>query len=201
MWMGNKPFFAPEQVVTGDFIVRSYRPGDGALLAEAVNVSYEHLRTFMPWAQPHTEVEQAEQTVRGFRARYLLSTDFVLGIFSPDNKRLLGSSGFHLREGQLEDRVAEVGMWVRVDAARKGLGTSVLRAILEWGFSVWPWDRLTWRCDERNVASRRVAEKAGMLYEGRFRGVRLMPDGTRENTLCFAALRGEWMHTTDRPID
>ena len=190
--MNDTPFFAPERLVADEFTIRCYMPGDGSLMAEAVNASYDHLRIFMPWAQPHTEVVQAEQTVRSWRAKYLLSTDFVLGIFSPDNRRLLGSSGFHLREGGLENRAAEIGMWIRANAAGEGLGTSVLCAVLEWGFSAWPWDRLTWHCDERNIASRCTAEKAGMLYEGRLRGVRLLPDGKRENTLGFAALRSEW---------
>ena len=123
---------------------------------------------------------------------YLLATNFTLGIFAPDGSRLLGSSGFHLREGDLENHTAEIGMWIRADAAGKGLGPRVLRAILAWGFDEWPWGRLTWHCNEVNVASRRTAEKAGMQFEGRLRAVILLPDGTRENTLCFAALRDEW---------
>jgi RimJ/RimL family protein N-acetyltransferase len=187
-----EPFFAPDRYVTDEFIVRSYVPGDGPLLAEAVNASYDHLKRFMVWAKPHTEDVEAENTARRFRGEYLLSTNFVLGIFSPDNKRLLGGSGFHLREGELSNRAAEIGMWIRVDAAHKGLGPRVLRAILTWGFSEWPWERLTWRCNEENVASRRTAEKAGMQFEGRFRANVRLPDGTRETTLYFAALKGEW---------
>jgi len=190
--MNTEPFFAPDQYVTAEFTIRSYVPGDGPLLAEAVNASYEHLRRFMPWAKPHTEEVEAEQTVRRFRGEYLLSTNFVLGIFSPDGKRLLGGSGFHLREGELDNRAAEIGMWIRADAAHRGLGARVLRALLTWGFSEWPWERLTWRCNEENVASRRTAEKAGMQLEGRFRGNIRLPDGTRETTLAFAALKSEW---------
>ncbi len=190
--MNTEQFFAPEQYVTDEFTIRSYLPGDGLLLAEAVNASYEHLTRFMPWAKPHTDATEAEQIVRRFRGEYLLNTNFVLGVFSPDGKRLLGSSGFHLREGELDNRAAEIGMWIRANAAHKGLGTRVLRAVLAWGFSEWPWERLTWRCNEENAASRRVAEKAGMLFEGRFRGNTRLPDGTRETTLAFAALKEEW---------
>jgi RimJ/RimL family protein N-acetyltransferase len=190
--MSTKPFFAPEWYVTDDFTVRGYLPGDGPLLAEAVNASYDHLKRFMPWAKPHTEDVEPEQTVRRWRGEYLLSTNFTLGIFAPDGKRLLGSSGFHLREGELDNRAAEIGMWIRTDAAHKGLGPQVLRAILTWGFTEWPWERLTWRCNEENVASRRTAEKAGMQLEGRLRANVKLPDGTRETTLCFAALKEEW---------
>ena len=187
--MNKQPFFAPEKLMTDIFTIRSYMPGDGALLAEAVNASYEHLKTFMVWAKPHTEVVEMERNVRRWRAQYLLNENFTLGIFSPAGDRLLGSSGFHLREGDLENGAAEVGLWIRVDAAGQGLGTRVLRALLDWGFSAWPWERITWRCDARNIASRRTAEKAGMCYEGCMRAVHRLPDGSREDSLCFAQLR------------
>ncbi len=191
--MNTELFVAPDQYITAEFTLRSYMPGDGPLLAEAVNVSYEHLRHFMPWAKPYTAESEAEQTVRRWRGEYLLASNFTLGIFAPDGKQLLGSSGFHLREGELSNRAAEIGMWIRADAAGQGLGTRVLRAILTWGFSDWPWERLTWRCLEQNIASRRVAEKAGMQFEGRFRAAVRLPDGTRETTLAFAALKDEWV--------
>ena len=190
--MNTEPFFAPDQYVTAEFTIRSYVPGDGPVLAEAVNASYDHLKRFMDWAKPHTEDIEAENLARRFRGEYLLSTNFTLGIFAPDGKRQLGGSGFHLREGELSNRAAEIGMWIRADAAHNGLGPRVLRAILTWGFSEWPWERLTWRCNEQNVASRRTAEKAGMQLEGRFRAAIRLPDGTRETTLAFAALKEEW---------
>lgn len=195
--MEPEHFLAPERYVTPGFVVRSYEAGDGALLAHAVTASYEHLKTFMPWAKPYQSVEESEMIVRRFRGRYLTNEDFVLGIFNVDEQRLLGGSGFHLREGGLTHLSAEIGMWIRADAAGKGLGTAVLRALLTWGFTEWPWERLAWRCDGRNVASRRTAEKAGMGQEGVLREHVLMPDGSRRDTHLYAVLRREW-HESQR---
>ena len=191
--MGTEAFIAPERYVTPAFVLRSYLPGDGDLLAEAVNGSYEHLAPFMVWAKPHQSVEESEITVRRFRARYLLNDDFVLGIFSSDERQLLGGSGFHLREGGLPQRAAEIGMWIRADAAGKGLGTAVLRALLTWGFTEWPWERLAWRCDGRNLASRRTAEKAGLTHEGVLRQHLLLADGSRRDTYLYAMLKADWL--------
>jgi len=181
-------FIAPERLVTDDFIVRCYFPGDGPLLAAAQNASYAHLKTFMAWAKPHTTEEEAEQRVREWRAHYLLADNFGLGIFSPDEKRLLGSTGFHLRGVGLDHKAAEIGMWMRADVAGQGLGTAVLRALLDWGFTAWPWERLAWHCDGRNLASRCTAEKAGMQLEGVLRAHRLV-DGVRRDTYCFAKIK------------
>jgi RimJ/RimL family protein N-acetyltransferase len=147
----------------------------------------------MNWAKPHQSEETSEQLVRQFRARYLTNEDFVLGIFSPAEDRLLGGSGFHLREWNgLPNRSAEIGMWIRADAAGQGLGTAVLRALLAWGFDAWPWERLAWRCDGRNAASQRVAEKAGMTLEGTLRAHRRLEDGSRQDVCCYAILKETW---------
>jgi RimJ/RimL family protein N-acetyltransferase len=82
-------------------------------------------------------------------------------------------------------------MWIRADEAGRGLGTDVLRALLRWGFGEWPWKRLAWRCDARNVASIRVAEKAGMRREGVLRSHMLTPARERRDTVCYALLRDE----------
>ena len=184
--------FAPERYEADGFILRSYDLGDGPLLADAVNGSYEHLRPWMPWARPNQSAEDSEKFVRQARARYLLSEGFVLGVFSEDGKRLLGGTGFHLREGPLSTACAEVGMFIRQSEAGRGLGTQVLRALLGWGFTDWPWLRLAWRCDQSNVASLRVAEKAGLRLEGVLRGQRAHVGEGRRDTACYAMTKTEW---------
>lgn len=183
-------FFAPERFVTPHFILRSYLPGDGEKLSEAVNSSYEHLTVFMPWAKVHQSVEESETLVRSFRAKYLMNEDFVIGIFAPDESQLLGGCGYHLREGPLETGNAEIGMWIRAGEAGKGLGTAVLKALLEWGFTEWRWSRLAWKCDVNNLASRRTAEKAGFHLDGTLR--QHLPNhhgGSKRDALYFSRLK------------
>jgi RimJ/RimL family protein N-acetyltransferase len=186
-------FFAPDRYLTPTFLVCSYQPGDGPLLQEAVTTSYEHLKTFMPWATPTQSLEHSEWNARRFCGSYLLNTDFVMGIFAPDRSRLLGGTGFHLRWGPLSDGTAEIGMWIRGSEAGRGLGTQVLRALLQWGFTDWPWVRLVWQCDSRNIASIRVAEKAGMRQEGAFMSNTSLGNGNRRDTYLFAMLRSEYL--------
>lgn len=188
----SDPFLAPERFETERFVIRCYRPGDGPLLSEASNSSYEHLRPFMDWARPDQSVAESEALVRTFRARYLLNEDFVLGIFSPDGSRLLGGSGYHLREGALSTGRCEIGMWVRGSAAGQGLGTEILRALVDWGFSEWPWHRIAWRCRADNHASARIALKAGFTPEGRQRGHERLADGSYRDMLAFSVLKHEW---------
>jgi RimJ/RimL family protein N-acetyltransferase len=186
-------WFAPERYEARDFVLRPYEVGDGLLLASANAESYEHLRPWMSWATPDPSPDDAEVLVRRFRAKYLMQEDFVLGVFSCDEKRLLGGTGFHLREGPVASGCAEVGLFVRSSEAGRQLGTRILRAMLQWGFRDWPWLRLSWRCDELNIASVRVAEKGGMTLEGVLRGQAAEVGGGRRNTASYAITKHEFL--------
>ncbi len=181
---------APDRFETERFVLRSYFPGDGAILTEAVESSYDHLAPWMPWAQPSQPQALSEQLARQFRGRYLLATDFVIAVVSPGGDKLLGGTGFHLRHGGLESHTAEIGMWIRASEAGQGLGTAVLEAMLQWGFTQWPWERLVWHCNGKNIASTRTAQKAGLRLEGTLKGVRT--EGEIRDTLLFGILKDEW---------
>jgi len=158
--------FAPDRLRTDFALIRCYRPGDGPALAEAVNASYEHLRRYMPWARQHRTPRQMEEVARRFRGRWLLAEDFALGVFAPDERRLLGGSGFHLHGRELAGYEAEIGMWIRAEEAGQGLGSQLLGALLAWGFTAWPWRKLIWNCAPDNAASRALAESCGMAWQG-----------------------------------
>ena len=186
-------WFAPERHEAGDFVLRSYDVGDGALMAPMNVESYEHFRPWMPWAMAEQSSDDAEVFARRFRAKYLLHEDFIMGVFSADGRRLLGGTGFHLREGALSSKCAEIGMVVRASEAGRGLGTRVLGAVLRWGFTEWPWLRLSWRCDDRNIASKRVAEKAGLSLEGLLRGQKAEVGDDRRDTACYGITKEAWL--------
>lgn len=188
--MSAEPFLAPLSLTTDEFTLRAYTPGDGAALQIATNSSYEHLRPWMVWATADQTLEQAEAICRRLAASYLLSQDFTLGIWIGDE--LAGGTGFHLRGGELALRNGEIGMWIRGSYAGQGLGTRVLGAMLQWGFSAWGWERIFWRCDTRNVASRRVAEHNDMRHEGILRSSALDVAGARCDMHMFALIRQDW---------
>jgi len=183
--------FPPDELALDSIVIRSYDIGDGVAHADAVTASYEHLRTYMEWAKPRQSPLESESLCRRFRAEYLLRQDFTLGVFDRDAGVLLGGTGFHLRGRRYATRYGEIGMWIHARHAGQGLGTRVLVALLDWGFRDWPWERLEWRCDGDNAASRRVAEKAGMELEARLKND-ATPTGRRRDTLIYAAHRDQW---------
>jgi RimJ/RimL family protein N-acetyltransferase len=58
-------------------------------------------------------------------------------------------------------------------------------------------ERVEFKTDERNTASRTAIEKIGGQYEGLLRSHTLLTDGFRRNTICYSILRNEWEATKD----
>ena len=170
--------------------LRVYSADDAAALSEAVNESYEHLKPWMPWASPDQSILQSEKICRRLMAAYYDNSDYTLGIWDGDT--LVGGTGFHLRCGPIEWKCAEIGMWICSSYAGKGWGTRSLEQMLEWGFTVWGWERLIWKCDTRNEGSIRVAEKCKLTREATFRSDALDVEGKRRDTHQFAILKSEW---------
>jgi RimJ/RimL family protein N-acetyltransferase len=188
-------FFPPDRHVPSDagFVLRSWMPGDGAALREAAVSSYEHLKATMPWADAEQTVHQAEHLVRAMRARWLLREDFAIALWNADETRVLGGSGLHLREGPLHTGQAEIGMWIRASEAGAGLGTRVLKAVVDWAFTAWPFERLSWKCNATNVASQRVAQKAGFTFEGVIRGeYDAVNPAVRREGWAYSLLETDW---------
>lgn len=186
----DDPFLAPIEFSKDGIVLRCYRPGDSPALRESTLASFEHLRPWMAWAKDDYPVQEAEAVARRVASKYLSGEDFTLGVWRED--RLLGGTGFHLRHGPIEWGTAEIGMWIRADASGHGLGTRVLRMMLEWGFTEWGWRRLVWRCDTRNLASARVAEKCGLIREATMRSESVGVDGERRDMHLYAIVREDW---------
>jgi RimJ/RimL family protein N-acetyltransferase len=71
------------------------------------------------------------------------------------------------------DGIAEVGYLVAPWARGRGCASTALRALCDWAFAALGVRRIEWRAYIGNVASRRVAQKAGFTMEGTQREVTL----------------------------
>ncbi len=83
-------------------------------------------------------------------------------IFDVQSGELLGSCGLRDVEG---DR-AEIGYWVKREARGRGVATRAVRLVTEWGLGQVGLSRIQLQADVRNLASQRVAHKAGYRWQG-----------------------------------
>ena len=85
---------------------------------------------------------------------------------------------------------AEIGYWVDPRARGRGVASDAVRAVCHWAFKNLDLQIIEWRCEVGNVASRRVAEKAGFLIEATLRK-RLFHRGARVDAWVGSLLSGE----------
>ena len=138
----------------------------------------------MTWVDNNRTVDDVRDYCIRSQASWLLRTELALGIFDSVSGRYLGGTGLHDPDWEL--RTFEIGYWLRVTAIGHGYATESVRLLVNFALSCLEARRLTLRCDARNDASRRVAERAGFTLEGRLRNVSMAPDGTVRDDLVYA---------------
>jgi RimJ/RimL family protein N-acetyltransferase len=99
---------------------------------------------------------------------------------------LVGSVSLHSIDRDQND--AEIGYWTVPAARGRGVAARAVDAACRWGFGALPIDRIELCHAVENVASGRVAEKAGFTYEGHLRRSYRYGDGLKHDELLWARL-------------
>jgi aminoglycoside 6'-N-acetyltransferase len=181
----------PTHFETERLLLRWLRPGDGALYYAVGQRNRAHLARYESenMIMSIGSEQEAETMVRELQAEWVARKCFVLAAF----ERAAGEFVAQIYVGPVNWDLAEfeVGYFVDVDHEGRGYVTEAVRGTLGFLFEHLRAHRVSLRCDETNVRSRRVAEKCGMLLEGHLRENKRNPNGTITGTLCFGLLRSD----------
>jgi len=182
----------PERIATERLVVRVPRPGDGVVVNDAVRGSHAELAPWMPWAVTLPSVEESEAHCRRQQAKFLLREDFAMLVFARADDggegELVGATGLHRIDWAV--RKFEIGYWRRTGCAGRGLLTEAVRAMSRMAFDALDARRVEIRMDDRNVASWKLAERAGFTLEALLRFDSLTPAGEPRSTRVYARVRG-----------
>jgi RimJ/RimL family protein N-acetyltransferase len=176
----------PEELRSARIVLRPYRLGDAEALYAAVIESRERLAAWLPWAAHYTSVAVARDFCQRTAANRLLRTDLPYGIFAAHDGAFLGGTGLHRFDWQA--RTFEIGYWLRQSAEGHGYVGEAVRLLATMAFTNLAAQRVQIVCDARNERSRRAAERAGFVLEGRLRNDRIGADGHPRDTLVFALI-------------
>ncbi|MGY1826663.1 GNAT family N-acetyltransferase [Blastococcus sp. SYSU DS0541] len=83
---------------------------------------------------------------------------------------------------------AQIGSWTVPAARGRGLAAAAVDAVCRWAFAALPVDRIELCHAVDDTASRRGAEKAGFIHEGRLRRCFRYGDGRTHDQLLWARL-------------
>ena len=171
-----------------DIMIRPYRLEDIAPSYEAIMESVSEVQPFLPWCHPGYTLHELRTWVETQVAQFQVGKTFEFVIVS-DEERFLGGCGLNTIDW--DNRRANLGYWIRSSATRRGVATEATRLLAQWGFANTNLNRLELIISMKNLASLRVATKAGAVQEGVLRS-RLMLHGETHDAAVFSFTRRDF---------
>jgi RimJ/RimL family protein N-acetyltransferase len=151
----------------------SVRAGNDADLARYRGVPQPYLPSH---AEAYINTFGLQAWATGDAAEFAI-TDAVTG-------ELLGGAGLKLRMRRLG--IAEVSYWTAPWARGRGVAARAAGLCAAWAIDALSLNRVELLADTENLASQRVAEKAGFAREGVARKARRSSDGTPRDMVVFS---------------
>lgn len=172
-----------EEQSDGVVTVRRWRSTDAPDVARAC--ADPETARWLPVPVPYT-LEVAHDYVDGtVPAEWASGAVANCAVVDAGSGALLGAVGLTLRQG-----IGEVGYWTAPEARGRGVAGRAAALHAGWGFAALGLPRVELLADVENLASQRVAEKAGWQREGVARAVRPAPrdPSTRRDMIVYARL-------------
>jgi RimJ/RimL family protein N-acetyltransferase len=166
-------------------ILRPWRDEDAPAVTAACQ-DPEIVRWLPIIPSPYSE-EDARAFLEQLRLNWDLGEAFGFAVVDEEDGELLGAITMRM----LRFSTGHIGYWVVPAARGRGVATNALKALCRWGVDDLRLKRLELMTDPRNVASQRVAEKAGFQREGVLRSTLEYRDGSRTDSLMFSLLPAE----------
>ncbi|WP_255989677.1 GNAT family N-acetyltransferase [Chitinolyticbacter albus] len=133
---------------------------DGPAVCAAVTESLTALRAWpvsLPWAQYPPSEAASTQWCDESRAAWQDSASLQWLMLDRSSESLLGACGIH----HIRGAQGQLGYWVRQAAHRRGHAAEAVQLMTEFAFHTLRLESLRIHIEAANLASRRVAERAG----------------------------------------
>jgi len=85
------------------------------------------------------------------------------------NDEVIGSIGVH-QLADIYSKSAEIGYWIGEEHWGKGIVTFAIKEMLKYGFETFDIKRIFARTTHTNLASQRVLQKSGFIFEAELKG-------------------------------
>ena len=171
---------------TPRLVLRAFEPGDLPDVAAAG--ADELTQRWLPLPRPYTEEDAQAWCLRVVPAIRASGTGVHWALVERAAGRVCGGMGLSRTDwGAL---VTEVSYWVGPWARGLGHAPEAVRAVADWVLRDQGFERLELRAATGNLASQRVAEKAGFTREGVLRNAGYLHAG-RVDLVVYSLVRGD----------
>jgi RimJ/RimL family protein N-acetyltransferase len=137
---------------------------DATGILDAVRSSVPELEVWMPWAHAGYSLEDTTTWLELCRDGWEKATQYSFIAVDVTSGEVLADCS--ISQINRMHGFANLGYWVRSSATRQGLGSALARRVAQFGVEEIRLNRLEILTAVGNVASQRVAQKAGATLEG-----------------------------------
>ena len=180
---------------TNRLMLRPFRRRDVAALHEAIEVSLDDLKPWLPWVQGYD---------RGVSQRFIRESvsawadrrayDFTVRAID-DLDRHLGNVSIWSTSHQ--NAIGEVGYWIRSDETGNRYATEATTRAIQVGFEEMDLHKVQVRIAEGNTPSEHVVESIGFVHEGTLRDEVKIENRWLDHSV-WSMLDREWWENRDR---
>ena len=165
--------------------LRPFRPDDLSQLYTATRETIDLLCAWMTWCHRDYSLKQCESFLAQSAADWESDAAYTFAIVDRKDEALLGSIG--LSHVNRACNAANLGYWVRRSRSGQGIASRAVRLIAQFGLRQLRLSRLEIVIPEGNVASQRVAQKAGAKFEVLLRN-KILLNGKSHNATMYSLL-------------
>lgn len=154
----------------------------------------DHIGQHLNWVHQHLSTEDTRLFIQNARRSFANGTDLSTAIYYQG--QFVGSAGLHLRDALA--RRGEIGYWLAKEVNGKGIMTRVVRALVDYGFTIFRMNKIIIRAATNNPASAGIPKRLGFNLEGTLRDEGFVYDHYVDLEV-YAMLAQDWQITTPNP--
>ena len=159
---------------------------DAPELYALADANRSYLAEWMPWAAEQ-DLTGTERFILDADAQYKSNEGFQAALAS--DGPIIGVAGFHSIDWT--NRNTSIGYWLAEDRQRRGIMTSVVRALVEHAFEEWNLHRIEIHCAPDNHRSRAIPKRLGFREEATLRETELV-GGRYLDSVVYGLLVDDW---------
>ena len=170
-------------------LLRQYGEADAVQLYQAVRESIPEVSRWLPWCHENYSLEESRDFINSRQRNAQGDEWYSFAVFERSSNAFVGGVGLNFINRV--HQFANLGYWIRTSAAGRGFATGATRLAARFGFTQLGLRRIEIVAAVNNVASQRVAEKAGAIREGVARK-RLLIQGESHDAVVYSLIPGDF---------
>jgi ribosomal-protein-serine acetyltransferase len=152
--------------------LRLLQISDAEELFALTNTNRDYLRTWLPWLDWTTSVNDTKSFIESTLEPSANSRGLAAAICYEGS--IVGVIGYNHIDKQ--NRIGSIGYWLAENYQKQGIMTTSCQTICDYGFTTLNLNRLVINCATDNQSSRLIPERLGFIHEGTMRDAEWLYD-------------------------